>query len=419
MSLKDKLKALVNPESDLPAAPEGTVPALASDSFPVFRASDVDLSGYSRLPIASLGTVGAAFARLPESARTAVTTVQNAASFGEKIYMGIFPDGVNGVLRQKGSTTLGNIIGGGKNTKYVGRMRFKEIDPSVLNASGKIVMPPDPMSMAIAAALVSIEMKLSEIQSAVEDVLHFLKLDKQSQQRGNLDALNEIFEEYKRIKNDEKRCLLRNVEVQTIKRESQQSILFYQEQLEKAIKENKPIHSSQNANAMLKSTAENFGEYQLACYLYAFSTLMDLLLQHNFSESALERARSKMQAYADRYHQLFSDCRAKIEDYHRSSVESKATWFVRNAGHVLGDAANGIPLIKNSGIGDKLTEAGDNLHAATRDAREKLLNTLAPLEDCRMKPFVDCTAALDRFTHSPDALLTDGESVWMALPKQA
>lgn len=412
MSLKDRLKALVSGESDLPAVSEDALPAaLASDSFPVVRAGDVDLSGYSSLPLASLGTLGAAFSQLPEGAHTVVSSVQTVSRTGEKLYIGIRPEGVDGVLRQKGSVTLGNIIGGGKDTKYVGRMRFQEIDPSALKTTSSTVMPIDPINMAIAAALASVNQKLDDIRSAVEDVLQFLKLEKQSRQRGNLDALNEILDEYKRCGNDEKRCALRNIEVQTIKRESQQDILFYQERIAKVLAENKFVHLSQDAVEMRKSAAEDFGEYQLSCYLYAFSTFLDLLLQRSFSEPVLENAKSKMEAYAVRYRELYGRCISKIAAYHKAGIEAQLAFGAGNTARWLGNLASSA--LKNPGIGEKMANLGNSIDASSESARQKLLDSLAPLEDCRMSPFIDCAASLNLFANRPASLLTDGTTLYI------
>ena len=412
MSLKDRLKALVSGESDLSVVSADALPAaLASDSFPVVRAADIDLSGYSSLPLASLGTLGAAFSQLPEGARTVVSSVQTVSRTGEKLYIGIRPEGVDGVLRQKGSVTLGNIIGGGKDTKYVGRMRFQEIDPSALETTSSTVMPIDPMNMAIAAALASVNQKLDDIRSAVEDVLQFLKLEKQSRQRGNLDALNEILDEYKRFGNDEKRCALRNIEVQTVKRESQQDILFYQERIAKVLTENKFVHLSQDAVEMRKSAAENFGEYQLSCYLYAFSTLLDLLLQRNFSEPIMENAKSKMETYAARYRELYERCVSKIAAYHKAGIEAQFAFGAGNTARWLGNLASST--LKNPGIGEKMANLGNSIDASSESARQKLLDSLAPLEDCRMSPFIDCAASLNLFANRPASLLTDGTTLYI------
>lgn len=414
MSLKDKLKSLVSGESASPAVAKGTLPAaLASDSFPVLRAADVDLSHYTGIPLASLGALGAAFSQLPESARTVVSSIQTTTRTGGKLYVGLWPDGVNGVLRQNGATTLGNIIGGGKNTKYVGRMRFKEVNPSALKTTSSTVMPINPMNMAIAAALANVSQKLDDIRSAVEDVLQFLKLEKQTRQRGNLDALNEIFNEYKQFGEDEKRCMLRNVEVQAIRREAQQDILFYQERIAKVLKENKAVHFSQDAADMRKSAAEDFGEYQLACYLYAFSTLLDLLLQRNFSESVLESAKSKMEAYAARYRQLYEDCAAKISAYHKAGIESQVALNAGNTARWLGNLASSFSPLKETGLGEKLANVGNSIDASSEGSRQRLLNSFAPLGDCRMSPFIDCADALNQFVNLPGSLLTDGETLYL------
>ena len=81
--------------------------------------------------------------------------------------------------------------------------------------------------VAIAVALMEINKKLDGIQSSIDEVLRFLETDKQAKQRGNLQTLAEIMEDFKRKGNDADFCKSRNHTVQEIQRDARQDIEFY------------------------------------------------------------------------------------------------------------------------------------------------------------------------------------------------
>lgn len=98
-------------------------------------------------------------------------------------------------------------------------MRFKTLDTGVpVKQVNEMTMPFNYMDAVIAAGLVQINRKLDALQAKADEILHFLKLEKQTRQRGNLNMLAEIFDEYKENYRDSQQCLLRAVAVQEIKK---------------------------------------------------------------------------------------------------------------------------------------------------------------------------------------------------------
>ena len=61
--------------------------------------------------------------------------------------------------------------------------------------------------------------------------------------------------------------------MQAIRREAQQNMLFYQEQVSRRLQEQSALHDSQAVRGMLNAVTDEFREYQLSCYLYALFDL--------------------------------------------------------------------------------------------------------------------------------------------------
>lgn len=418
MPLKKLLKAITGQsEETLQTNPEPASPAAQlSDLFPVYRTSEVDVSQYRKMPLAGLAAVGTAFSQLPSSARTMVETVTHSIATRETLFVGINPKGVSGYLSQNAFGTVGNIMQVNQQGKHViaGRLRFKALEGGLpINTTTITTLPFDPMTMMIATALMSVEQQLADLQKLAENILQFLKLDKQSKQRGNLNALGEILEDYKKHPDNDEFLRLRSIDVQTIKREAQQDMLFYQERIAKELKEQKAVHMTQQAQGMLDATLSEFHEYQLACYLYAFSTYLDIMLNKNFDAVMLDTASKRMREHAGRYRELYQQCRAQIETYYQSSLDMKLRSGIGTMAKSLGRAIGSAPVLKGGPVDEMLIGAGQSIKDSNETLLQKKLAQFAPMEDDRMMPFIENIQTVNLLHNQPKAILTDGEHLYI------
>jgi Tat protein secretion system quality control protein TatD with DNase activity len=418
MPLKKIISAITGQkEQAVQKVSEPTTPSTQlSDLFPIYRPAEVEMSKYRKLPLTSIATLGAALSQMPESARSIVQTVSHEIATRETLFVGINPKGVMGYLRQNEFGTVGNIMRINEQGKHViaGRMRFKALEGGLpINTTSTTTIPFDPTTLMIAVALMNIEQKLADLQRLAEEILQFLKLDKQSKQRGNLNTLGEILEDYKSHPGNTEFLRLRNVEVQTIKREAQQDILFYQERIAKELKEQKLIHVAQQAQGMLDAIMSEFHEYQLACYLYSFSSYLDIMLHKNFDAAMLDTITQRMKEHASRYHELYQQCRKQIENYYQASIDVQILGGIGNLAKALGNAIATVPVLKDSPVDELLNNAGQSLSDGNETTLQKKLAQFSPMEDSRIKPFIDNIQAVRLLYNQPKAMLTDGEFLYV------
>ncbi|HIS02873.1 MAG TPA: hypothetical protein IAA75_03080 [Candidatus Pullichristensenella avicola] len=411
MSLKDLLNSVTGRNRERKPAESAPPAALPSDCFPILRACEVELEKYEKLPLSGLAALGAAFATLPEAARTIVQTVTTGVDTGEMLFTAINPKAATGFLRMGAYGTSGNIV----NSKGVitGRMRFQPVERLPVTQTTTTIMPFNPAAMAIAVAILRIEEKLDALQKTAEETLQFLKLDKQSKQRGNLNALSDILEEYRRNGSDTSFRALRNVDVQAIRREAQQNMLFYQEQVARRLQEQGALHDSQAVRGMLNAVADEFREYQLACYLYAFSTFLDVVLQGRFDEESLKAVSEKLQTYAQRYTHLYEQCLAQLENYQKSAFDVWLRDGLGNVARSVGKALSNVPILRDGPVDEALTHAGDQLKHINESDLGACLRALEPLRDHRMAAFAENVAMLNHLCNDENALLTDGTSLYL------
>ena len=417
MALKDAWNALIGKSSttEIVAQEDTALAPVASDAFPVVRMNPNQLAAYKQIPLASLASLGTAFAQLPEGARTVVQTVTRNVATKETLFVGVNPKGVQGFLRADANGTVGNIMQVNAQGKQViaGRMRFKAVDQLPMQESVSTVLPVDPMLMVVAVALLTIEKKLDGIQKSVEEVLQFLKLEKQSVQRGNLNMLAEIMDEYKLNCQNEQFCLSRSQAVLAIKKDSHRDILFYQEQIATELQKQKTLHMGKDAQQLLDSVSYQFAEYQLACHLYAYSSFLDVMLQRTFDANILEGVTEKMIAMAKRYEALYNDCHSQIAKYQRSSVEAQIVGGIGVAAKGLGKAIAAVPVIREGPVDEALISAGDSIGKFNRDVVKRKLEAFETFEADRMAPFIENLQSVSLIYNQENSMITDGVHLYL------
>lgn len=408
MSLKDAFKALIGKKATDEQKNEMAAALIASDCFPVVQTADIDISRYRKLPLTSLAALGAAFSSLPEAARTITQTVNTKIVTDTPLFRAVNPKNVPGYMNFSASGTVGNIMQIDEQGRHIiaGRMRFQPVDGSLTDLqSTTTVIPFDPTTLFIAAALASINQKLDALQEKAEEILEFLKDEKRTRQRGNLNMLSEITDEYRQNCADEKMCTLRVIAVQDIKREAHQDILFYQEQLEKQLRKQSFLHISHDTQTLLQSVMSEFAEYQLACYLYAFSAFLETMLQKNFERAG--NTAEKVRVCSDRYDQLYAACREQIAHSQRSSIDAQLRGLT-------GQALTGLGMrIKGKGSDNILISAGKSLGEQNKNAVAAATDKLDALKDPHTSAFSKNLKTLDLWLNQKNSVLTDGEQLYM------
>lgn len=394
---------------------------LASEAFPVLTLDEKQLDAYKSIPLSQLASLGAAFSQLSSEARTIVQTVSKSVATEEPLYVAINPKGVKGFLQQGKYGINGNIMrynSQGK-TVFAGRTEFVKCDALIEKTTTTTTLPIDPTVMVVAVAMMGIERKIDGIQKSVEEVLHFLKQEKQSEQRGNLNMLTEIMDEYKLNYQNETFCASRDNQVLFIKNKACQDIDFYENQIAAELQKQKAIHAKKEAQGVLDAVAYQFAEYQLACHLFAFSTFLDVLLQKNFGAEHLESAVSKILDAAKRYETLYEDCYAQIEKYQHNAIESKILDGIGVATTGLGKAIGAIPFIKDGKVDEALISVGDSIGKYNEEGIQQQLQSFAEFKSNRTEPFIESLQNVNLLCNKENAMITDGENLYILKSEKA
>lgn len=372
------------------------------ECYPIVK-DDVAMQEYTKVPVGELSALGATFASIAPAFQN-VFQAASSSGVGEKLYKMIIPNGVHGTVN-----SVGNITNAGG--KIVGRARFVEAGASAAGTVASI----NPAVMLMALAISAVTKKIGQIEEAQKDIIEFLQLKEKSVLKGNIAVLQEILDEYKYNWDNDKYKNNKHIQVQEIKRDAEQSIIFCRDQIDKKVSKKGLLHSDRDVKSKIQKVQYEFKDYELAMYIFSFSSFLEVMLLENFDAGYLEAVSKKIQLYAGQYHDLHTKCYQMIEGDSKTSIEAYALKGVAGLNRALGKTIAKIPKISEGQVDENLIEAGDKVQSFSEKRTENTMELFAHEYCTCVQPFVDNINAVNMVYNEPMELLFDSENVYFSL----
>lgn len=361
------------------------------ECLPAMPDLDLAMNNTTKIPLANLSALGVAFQPLTTAIQTVLTGGGGSGLYyvnTKGMQMFSTSDGFIGSLK-----TVSGTVGGGQ-----ARMTALACDPTML---------------FMAAALMNIEKKLDAIQETQEEILEFLEEKERAVLQGNLNVLGDVMSNFKYNWDNDTYKTNKHILVQQIKKEAEASIILYRDQITKKLKKRSLIHSDQEVKGTVKKLQAQFKDYQLALYLYSYSTFLEVMLLGNFSEGYLDSVEQRISEYSFQYRSLYTECYSLIEDYSKSSIQSGMLSGLAVASKFMGETIAKVPVISESQLDENLIEAGGRLG---RHGEKRATVALKGLAQTRMGvtlPFVENIRAVNDLYNKPVAYLFDKDNVYV------
>lgn len=363
------------------------------ECLPAVPELDLAMSSETKIPLQNLLALGVAFQPLTSAIQTAVS-----GAGGSGIYF------VNTMGKQMFTTSGG--------TEFIGSL--KSATGMVGGGQARMTaLACDPTMLFMAAALMNIEKKLDAIQETQEEILEFLEEKERAVLQGNLNVLGDVMTNFKYNWDNQTYKNNKHILVQQIKKETEASIILYRDQIAKKLKKRSFIHSDQEVKGTLKKLQAQFKDYQLALYLYSYSTFLEVMLLGNFSEGYLDSVEQRISDYSLQYRTLYTECYNLMEDYSKSSIQAGVLSGLAVASKFMGEAIAKVPVISNSQLDENLIEAGSRLD---KHGSKRATAALEGLTQTRMSvtlPFVENIRAVNDLYNKPVTYLFDSENVYV------
>lgn len=346
---------------------------------------------YEKYPIKNLAALGVA-------SEPILSAIQNLG--GKTGRSGIYRVNTNGMEMFKSSG------------EYIGALKAR--DGGV--GGGQARMEPlacNPTMLFMSITLLTIENKLDEIKSIQQEMLDFLKSKERAQTRGNLNTLIDVLNNYKFNCDNEKYKTNKHILVQDIKRKSEQSILLYRDLIQNIMCKKELIHSDQEINSKIKKFDEDFKEYQLALYLYSFSSFIEVMLLENFNKNYIIGVRDKIIEYEFNYKELYTKCYNDIENSTAKSIQTILTKGLANASKGIGKLISKIPFVSKGQVDEFFIDSGNSLKEISEKRNNKNIYKLIRNSIKGTNPFVESLNKVNMIYNEPIDILIDKNNLYL------
>ena len=293
---------------------------------------------------------------------------------------------------------------------------------TLLNAknqiAGQAVINPvafDPTMAFVAVALANINMKLDSILEVQEEMLDFIVQKEKSELKGDLIFLTDVLNNYKYNWNNEKYKNGNHLKVLDIKQSSERKIDFYREMIIKATSKKSLIRTDQDNKKQIDKIQDDFGNYQLAIYLYSFSSFLEVMLLENFDSKFLYGVTNKIENYSIKYRELYTKCYTQLEINSQNSVESFLLKGLANVNKATGQAISKIPVINKYQADETLIELSDKIMNFDKERIEKSLQNILDKQVSNVRPFIENIKTVSKLYNEPLVLVFDHENIYLSL----
>ena len=363
------------------------------ERLPAIPEEKLHSSSCQKIPLGNIAALGVAFQPL-------TSAVQNIVTGGSGT-SGLYWVNTHGLQM----ATFNNKAG------YLGSL----LTESGQVGGGQAVLTPfvDPTYVFMSAALLNLEKKLDDIKEMQTEILDFLKQKEKADLRGNLKTLFDILENYKFNWNNEKYKTNKHILVQDIRRDAEKSIIFYSERIENRLKKKNVLPSDQEVKSLLQKLEEDFQEYQLSLYVYAFSSFLEVMLLENFDSEYLSGVSQKIERYTLRYRELYTASYNKAEGLSTSSVQARLFKGLAGIAKGAGGAIAKIPVVSKSQIDETLIGAGNHLGSVHSKRTQKSMKHFSGNSVSYTRTFVDNIEMLDRIYNEPMEILFDKDNIYL------
>ena len=346
---------------------------------------------YEKYPIKNLSALGVA-------SESVVSAMQSLGGKAGK--SGIYRVNTNGMEMFKSR--------GG----YIGAL--KAADGGV--GGGQAIIEPlacNPTMLFMSMALMTIENKLDEIKSIQQEILDFVKSKEKAKIRVNLNTLIDVLNNYKFNCDNEKYKTNKHILVQDIKRNSEQSILLYRDLIQTTMCKKELIHSDQEIKSKIKKLDENLKEYQLALYLYSFSSFLEVMLLENFNKNYISGVREKISEYEFNYKELYTRCYNEIESSTGKSIQSVLTKGLANASKGTGELISRIPFVSKGQVDEFLIDSEKKIKKFNEKRNDKNIQKLVANSIKGANPFVESLNKVNIIYNEPIEILMDKNNLYL------
>lgn len=376
-----------------------------SESILLETRSNLANKQYISLPIDQMATLGAGVASLLPAFRTVTqTTSMN----------------VDGLYRLA-NATVGDTLKVAKNGNFWGA--FKTADGTSkfaqLQAAGTApvstttVMPIDPATIMMAAALYSIEQKLDNLAEMQKQILTFLEVEKESEIEADMEMLSSMLTKYKHGWDNEHFITSNHKLVLDIQRTARKNMISYQKNVTEALNAKKLFVSQSKVNSTLDDLLKKFKYYRLSLYIFSMASFAEIMLSGDFKEENILCVKEEIEKMSASYRDLFDQCSVYLEKMSDSSIETNLLKGIGTASKAVGKFIESIPVIKEGPVDEFLQDSGSQMKENAVLIVRKIVEAFAEISNPGVAVFTEKMGDMIRIYGHTEEIFFDDKQVYL------
>ncbi|MBS7007095.1 hypothetical protein [Anaerostipes sp.] len=366
----------------------------------------IEVGNTISIPIAELATLGAGVSSLIPSLHTVTqTTTVN----------------VNGLF-QLANAEIGDTLQKAKNGNFwgalktsTGKSKFVQLqEAGPLSASTATVLPIDPATMMMAAALFLIEKKLDGIAEMQKQILDFLEKEKKSEIEADIETLIYIVNKYKSNWDNETYVKNNHKLVLDIQRTARKNMLLYQKEVSGLLNSKQLITVQLQVKSKLDKLQDKFKFYRLSLYIYSLASLLEIMLSGNFKEENISGVKDEVVSLANTYREMFRKASESIEKESDSSLETNLLKGLGVATKGAGKLIGAIPVVKEGQVDEFLQGSGAKIKKNASELEMKYVKEFASIANPEISGIIQQMNEMVRIYNHTSQIYFDENRIYIA-----
>lgn len=406
--MQDDLKLNATPIGDNFSKKAEIANHISSGRLRIPTDMEISVDRAIKLPFDQLPALGVAFSSLPATFRTITSTLSDPTllQVTDKLGNALDPN----ILQHFNDGS--GIMGSFRDAKTgFGQARFHTVESSGTLTSA--VIPYDPTTLFMAAALMQINQKLDAIQKTQEEMFDYLRQKDKAEVRGNIQTLTRMLESYCFNWNNDIWCENSHMKALDIRQESEKAIVHLRAQIFEKLQKRGIVESRITVSKRLDEVLDRLKEYQLVVYAYSFAAFLEPMLSENHNEDYLSSVITKIEEHSLRYRELYTDCYNAIEHNSDSSIDSAMLNGLSFMSGKLGRAIASTPVGEHTPLDEALSEASEDLGGINEQLSDNLMAKLHQAKVPNVAPFKENIELVNALYNHPLCLLADSKNIYL------
>ena len=367
--------------------------------------TEIERGNAITVPIVQLGLLGGTVASMIPALRTATqTTTVNTTG-----------------LYRLANESIGDTLKVAKNGNFWGA--FKKADggskfvqlqnAGPVSATNSYVMPIDPATMMMAAALFVIEQQLGNIEEMGEPIISFLEIEKESKIEADVKTLTSIIANYKHNWDNKLFVASNHKMVLDIQRSSREHMISYQRMVSDSLKAKSLIMGQSKVAAALDGLMKKFKYYKLSLFSYSLASMLEVMLSGNFKEEYLQGICHELEEQGAAYRDLFTKSSVYLEKISGTAIEKNVLKGIGTTSVALGKFVGELPLLKKGSADEFLQNRGLKLSNQAEKLESAAVRSFAEIRDPGIRVFVSRMTDMSQIYNHTSDICFDEKNIYL------